>query len=230
MTEKHNNLSESLKATLATMGTTSLERVFASLYLKNTEVLRCKEFLQKQSAAEVLRQISVMTALAASHYPFSELALTTFDEVPELAHAFSTPAGRLRIRDLFTEWVTTNCPEKKWPAKGLSSRNHVAHTITIWDSAIQFEHPELYKPLLLMCLLSSYFEFSLTTLREFSVSKTAYKRSKSLRELHLSIASTLRDVCGEWPLAEVSCIMRSPLDRAILTQAAPETPLLTPAV
>lgn len=223
-------LSEQLQDVLRGIDIQALEHVFVKLYLKNAAVLRSKDFLIKQSTAEVLRQISVMTTLASVQYPFSEATLNALSEVPDLHHAFCSPAGRLRIRDLFTEWVMTTCPEKKWPTKSMNAQNHTRHNISIWDSNIPLAFPALHKALLLTCIMASYFEFSLTTLREFGVSKTAYKRSKSLRERHLEIASQLKDVCLNWPLAEISAIMHAPLDRAILVQQSPDLPLLVPAI
>lgn len=218
---KTNIINERLNLALENFDIQVLECVFLDLFKKNVSVFSSKEFLQKQSTAELTRQIGVMSALASVRYQFSETSINLLRDNDDLHSAFSSFQARSRIGDLFVEQVTSKGSGKKWTPKMNHAPAQYSGTVGAWHDDV-FSDPKLT----LICLLCCYFEFSLATLREFSVSKTAYKRSKPLRELHLYIANTLKNVCIQLPLHELSLLMNDPLDRAILAQKSPLTPLL----
>lgn len=222
--DNKNSISEHLQLALASFSTEFLEGVFLSAFKKNISVFSSKEFLQKQSTSELTRQIGVMSSLAAVRYQFSEDSMNTLCDNKELHSIFSSFQSRGRISDWFVEQVMNKASGKKWTAKMSHIPAQYSGIVDAWDDRVFFD-----KKLTITCLLCCYFEFSLATLREFSVSKTAYKRSKSLRELHLDIADSLKEVCFTLPLHELSLLMNDPLDRAIIAQKTPLSPLL-PAV
>lgn len=202
------------------------EQVFLQSYLKNTQVFLVKTNVAKQSVTELSRQISVMISLASARYEFTLQPSDVFGPKSELSYAFSSMQHRSRIGDLFIEWLTDRSSGRVWNQRAiqtmLQSSQHSALNVNIWDPRI-FIEPKLA----IACLNACYFEFSLATLREFDVSKTAYKRSRPLRELHLSICQELKHFCSTLPLQELSGLMHFPLERAILAQQTPDNELLS---